>query len=308
MNAAPAASASGLTWPTVDYEVGREKIREYAAVTGEESRIFYEAEPARQAGFRNVVAPPMFCAVYCAPAMAQAVFDPEFGIDRARFVHGEQRFEWFEPVCAGDTIATTSELVETYAKRDNAFYVFGSTSQNQRGEGTMKARYTGIVRGGASDVVERRPGPAEPLGESPGGVGKVEPPDGLAEGAPVPDFKITPDRYVPHRYAGASGDFTPIHLDAEFARSVGLPGIILHGLYTMAIVARAQLAAVGDDPRMLRSLSLQFRGVALPEAEVTVSGTVKEIADGAAIVETRATQGDTEVARGGVARLARAVS
>ena len=80
------------------------------------------------------------------------------------------------------------------------------------------------------------------------------------------EMKITPDRYVTYRYAGASGDFNPIHLDDEFARSVGLPGRILHGLWTMAQVARAQ-----GDGRNLRSLSVQFRGMGVPEEEITVT-------------------------------------
>ena len=80
-------------------------------------------------------------------------------------------------------------------------------------------------------------------------------------------LKVTPDRYLTYRYAGASGDFNPIHLDDEFARSVGLPGRILHGLWTMAQVARAQTEAAGD-PAKLESLEVQFRGAGVPEAEV----------------------------------------
>ncbi len=83
-------------------------------------------------------------------------------------------------------------------------------------------------------------------------------------------LKVTPDRYLTYRYAGASGDFNPIHLDDEFARSVGLPGRILHGMWTMAQVARAQTEAAGD-PLALRTLEVQFRGVGLPEAEIAIS-------------------------------------
>ncbi len=80
-------------------------------------------------------------------------------------------------------------------------------------------------------------------------------------------LKVTPDRYLTYRYAGASGDFNPIHLDDEFARSVGLPGRILHGLWTMAQVARVQ----SDDPLALKSLSVQFRGLGVPEKEIAIS-------------------------------------
>ena len=101
------------------------------------------------------------------------------------------------------------------------------------------------------------------------------------------ELKVTPDKYLPHRYAGASGDFNPIHIDADFAKQVGLPSNILHGLYTMAQVARANVNAAGGDPRSLKRLSVQFRGMGFPEQEITVTGKVKEEReDGRVIVET----------------------
>jgi acyl dehydratase len=95
-------------------------------------------------------------------------------------------------------------------------------------------------------------------------------------GDQIPELKVTPDKYLPHRYAGASGDFNPIHIDPEFAKAVGLPGNILHGLYGMAQVARAAQQAAGGDPRSLKRLSVQFRGMGFPEKEMTVTGTVQE--------------------------------
>jgi acyl dehydratase len=123
-------------------------------------------------------------------------------------------------------------------------------------------------------------------------------------GAELPALRVTPDRYVTARYAGASGDFNPIHLDDEFARSVGLPGRILHGLYTMALIARAQTEALGG-PGHLRRLSVQFRGAAVPEEEIVISSSVKE-ADGATIVvTTTAQQFGKAVVRGATAELSR---
>jgi acyl dehydratase len=118
----------------------------------------------------------------------------------------------------------------------------------------------------------------------------------------VPDLKVTPDRYLTVRYAGASGDFNPIHVDDEFARSVGLPGRILHGLWTMAQVARAQTEAAGG-PHRLKRLSVQFRGMGVPEQEVVVTSKVREVAGGVAIVDAEARQGDTRIVRRGEAEL-----
>src|ERR1700747_2973666 len=111
----------------------------------------------------------------------------------------------------------------------------------------------------------------------------------LIAGGEIPTLSITPDKYLTNRYAGASGDFNPIHIDDEFARAVGLPGRILHGLWTMAQVARAQTDAAGG-PTHLKRLGVQFRGMGLPEHEVTVTGTVREVAGGRATIDTVAEQ------------------
>ncbi|HEY0317112.1 MAG TPA: MaoC/PaaZ C-terminal domain-containing protein [Solirubrobacterales bacterium] len=115
------------------------------------------------------------------------------------------------------------------------------------------------------------------------------------EGDQVPELRVTPDKYLPHRYAGASGDFNPIHIDDEFAKAVGLPRNILHGLYSMGLVARANAALAGGDPRALKRLSVQFRGMGIPEQEIVVSGTVKAVDGVRVVVDTVATQGETQI-------------
>ena len=119
------------------------------------------------------------------------------------------------------------------------------------------------------------------------------------------DLKVTPDKYLPHRYAGASGDFNPIHIDPEFAKQMGLPGNILHGLYTMSQVARANVQAAGGDPRKLKRLSVQFRGMGFPEQEISVTGEVKEERDGTVVIDTVAEQGGNQIIRNAEAELER---
>jgi acyl dehydratase len=121
-------------------------------------------------------------------------------------------------------------------------------------------------------------------------------------GQELPEVRVTPDRYLTVRYAGASGDYNPIHIDEEFARQVGLPGRILHGLWTMAQVARAQTEAAGD-PAALRRLRVQFRGMGLPEHEVVVRSTVTEVVDGVARVDTVAEQDGKAIIRNAEAEL-----
>jgi len=125
----------------------------------------------------------------------------------------------------------------------------------------------------------------------------------LNAGEQIPELRITPDKYLTVRYAGASGDYNPIHIDEEFARAVGLPGRILHGLWTMAQVARAQTEAAGG-PEHLKRLSVQFRGMGVPEQEVVVTGTVRERDDGRALIDTVAEQSGKQIIRNAEAELA----
>jgi acyl dehydratase len=125
----------------------------------------------------------------------------------------------------------------------------------------------------------------------------------LAPGDSVPELRVTPDRYLPHRYAGASGDFNPIHIDPEFAKSVGLPGNILHGLYTMAVVARANAAVADGDPRAMKRLSVQFRGMGVPEEEIVVTGKVASAEGDRVVIDTEAAQGDNRLIRNAKAEL-----
>ncbi len=118
------------------------------------------------------------------------------------------------------------------------------------------------------------------------------------------ELKVTPDPYVTVRYAGASGDFNPIHIDAEFARSVGLPGRILHGLWTMAQVARAHTEAAGG-PDKLTSLSVQFRGMGQLGEEIVVTGTVREAHGDTATIDSEAVQAGKRIIRNAVAEVTR---
>ena len=125
----------------------------------------------------------------------------------------------------------------------------------------------------------------------------------LNVGDQVPELRVTPDKYLPHRYAGASGDFNPIHIDEEFAKAVGLPRSILHGLYGMGLTAKAHAALADGDPRALKRLKVQFRGMGFPEQEIVVSGTVKSVDGDRVVVDTVAQQGETSLIKNAEAEL-----
>ena len=139
-------SLKGKTWPSFTYEVGLEKIREYANAVGESGEVHRDRSAAQDAGFRDVVAPPMFAAVYSWRAMGPAVMDPEVDIDFSRLVHGAQEFTWGELVVAGDEITTTATLTDVSERGGNGFYVFETRSVNDRGDQVCTGVWSNVVR------------------------------------------------------------------------------------------------------------------------------------------------------------------
>ena len=151
---APSTDLIGREWPPSEYEVGREKIREYAEALGETNPVYFERDVARSAGFPDIVAPPTFCIVYSAGALMDAFFDPDLEIlaNVGKSVHSGQRFEWGEPVCSGDVITTKVRLDDLYQRDDKTFYVFESESLNQLGQRTVRGVVTDMLRGVFTEV------------------------------------------------------------------------------------------------------------------------------------------------------------
>jgi acyl dehydratase len=139
-------SVIGKSFTPTLYAVGREKIREYALAVGETNPLHLDHEAARAAGYADLVAPPMFAVVYSAPALGEAMFDPEVGIDFDRLLHAGQQFRWGPLVVAGDEITTSMTLKEISRRASMAFFTFESVSTNQRDETVCVAEWRNIVR------------------------------------------------------------------------------------------------------------------------------------------------------------------
>ena len=139
--------AVGKTYPATTYAVGREKVKEYALAVGETNPLHLDPAAARSAGYRDVVAPPMFAVVFCSPAIVPALFDPEVGINFALMVHGGQEFRWGPLVVAGDEISTEVSVQDVTERDGRGFYVFRSESRNQDGDTVCVGEWTNIVRG-----------------------------------------------------------------------------------------------------------------------------------------------------------------
>jgi acyl dehydratase len=144
---AVSTAAVGKTYAPLTYAVGREKIREYALAVGETNPLHVDVDVAREAGYKDVVAPPMFCVVYCGVALGPAMFDPEVGIDFARLLHSAQEFKWGPLVVAGDEVTTTLSVKDISARGAMGFYTFESVTTNQDGDTVCVGTWSNIVRG-----------------------------------------------------------------------------------------------------------------------------------------------------------------
>ena len=134
-------------YPPVVYAVGREKIREYATAVGDENPLHHDLDAARAAGYPDLLAPPMFVAVYSNAPFVTAMLDPELEIDFAHLVHGGQQFRWEQPVVAGDEITTTMSVEDISERSGLRFYTWGTVSRNQGGETTCVGTWSAIIRG-----------------------------------------------------------------------------------------------------------------------------------------------------------------
>ena len=139
--------AVGKEWPATTYQVGREKIKEYANALGIDNPVHFDVEAARAAGFRDVVAPPMFAVVYSSPGVGPAILDPEVELNFAAMVHGGQEFVWDEPACSGDEITTATRCLSIEERDGKGFYAFETNSVNQNGAQVARGTWTLIVRG-----------------------------------------------------------------------------------------------------------------------------------------------------------------
>ena len=241
-------AAVGRSFPPVVYAVGREKIKEYALAVGETNPLHLDLEAARAAGYaRRRRAADVRRRLLGAGDRARRSSTPRSGSNFALMVHGGQEFTWGPLVVAGDEITTVASVKSIDERDGKGFYVFESVSTNQDGEHGLRRH-----------LDQHR---ARRL---------------MNQGDEIPKLQVTPDKYLTVRYAGASGDFNPIHIDEEFAKQVGLPG---------PDPARAVDDGAGrarpDRGRRRPGLAqapaaCSSAGWALPEHELTVTGTVRE--------------------------------
>ena len=202
--------------------------------------------------------PPMFGVSFSFGVFGAVLFDPALRVDMMRLLHGEQAMHFDAPVRPGDVITTVGTVEAVVAKSTGELLEVGLTSTNQRGEVVLRCKSGLFIRLPRSQHTKKGP-PTPP------------PP---APPSPPPSFsraiRVAADQS--RRYADASGDRNPIHLDNEVAAQAGLPGIILHGLCSMAFAHNAVAEHWGGDPLAVASLAVRFQRPVLMGDTLTVAG------------------------------------
>jgi acyl dehydratase len=277
-------ACTGKEYPPVTTEVTAGATQKYARAYNDDNPAFFET--ARPGG---IVAPPMFGVVVTWQSVMGAVMDPQVQADLLRLVHGEQDMEFLTPIRPGDRITSIAKIESIETKSTGETMAVRLEAKNQRGETVVRAMFSVFIRGGG-----RRAGTAEAREEEP------------QRGAPMFEVVQEIDADQTFRYAEASGDRNPIHVDENVAKMAGLPGIIVHGLCTMAFTSKVAIDKLcGGDPARLRRLRVRFSRPVRPGQSITTRVWADGERDGRRVFayETLNPEGQA-VIRGGIAEVA----
>ena len=239
----------GKQYPAQDYGVTAEAVGKYARAYNDDNPLFFEPGPSH-----SVLAPPMFGVVLGWLPIMTVVTDGELNVDVLRLLHTEQDMRFVLPVVSGDIITSTATLVDIEDKAGGESFTLAVDSTNQRGQIVQHMRFGAFIRG-----ERRRNRSFGAFGPSP----QAQPLLRVAQ-------SIDPDQT--YRYAEASGDRNPIHLDENIARMAGLPGILVHGLCTMAFTSKVMIDHLCDrEPSRLKRLRVCFSRPVFPGQTITTA-------------------------------------
>ncbi|MGH2819798.1 MAG: MaoC/PaaZ C-terminal domain-containing protein [Actinomycetota bacterium] len=236
------ADLVGKRYDERTYEVTAEAIARYAEATNDGNERYLGNDP---------VASPVFPVVPAFESFMNATMDSELQADVMRLVHGSEEHVLHSPIRAGDVLTIRGEIEAIERKETGETFTVRATETNQDGDVAAEVRGTMFIRG---------------TGSGRGAAGAGEEPE--REVVFEETTKVDDDQTF--RYAEASGDHNPIHLDESFAQTAGLPGIILHGMCTMAIATKAAVnGPAGGDPTRVKRVSVRFSRPVRPGQELT---------------------------------------
>lgn len=239
----------GREYPPLSATVTLEALQNYARACNDGNPRYLDA-----AAPGGIVAPPMFGVVVTWMSVIGAVGDPELGADLLRLLHAEQDMEFLAPLRPGDEITTVSRVASIEARPGGEAMALALDSRNRAGAPVLRTLFGIFIRAARRDR---------------GAAGRTERPVSPS-GDPMLTVEQTIDRDQTFRYAEASGDRNPIHVDENVAKMAGLPGIVVHGLCTMAFASRVMIDRLcGGDPVRLKRLRVQFSRPVFPGQSIT---------------------------------------
>jgi acyl dehydratase len=275
----------GKEYPPITAEVTLEALQRYARAYNDDNPFYFdEHKPG------GIVAPPMFGVVVTWQSVMQAVADPQVKADLLRLLHGEQDIEFIRPMRPGDVLSSKAKILSIDEKATGETMVVELTASNKNDEPVQRILFTVFIRGGGGSGKTR--------------VAEQRTPE--AQRSILFEVNQTIDKDQTYRYAEASGDRNPIHVDENVAKMAGLPGIIVHGLCTMAFTSKAVIDQLcGGDPKRLKRLRVRFARPVLPGQTITTRIWQEGSREGREIYgyETYNPQGQA-VIRGGIAEVA----
>jgi acyl dehydratase len=260
---APAFNTDAIGSPAdpVSFEVTGERIRAYAEATNDSIGPHAAGD----------LAPPVFAIVPAFQACGAASFKVIPGELIGNVVHGEHDFHFHRPIEPGMNLTTVATPIGLRPRSSGVTVITRAETRDAASELVVEQYMTTFVRGAQAHEAAGTDAPDHVLDEA------------LRERDPAAEIAQSFDADQTFRYAEASGDPMPIHLDEKFAKSVGLPGIIIHGLCTMAFTSVAAIESFcPDDPTRLRRLAVRFAKIALPGQTITTRFWEAGVADGGA--------------------------
>jgi acyl dehydratase len=275
----------GREYPPIATNVTLDALQNYARAYNDLNPAFFDA--SRPGG---IVAPPMFGVTVIWDAIMRAVMDPDLSADFLRLVHGEQDMEFLNPIRPGDVITAAAKITSIETKATGETMTFELNAANQKGQPVGKTLFIAFIRGGRNrDAAASEPRPIEP-----------------DRGAPLFSVAQTIDKDQTYRYAEASGDRNPIHVDEGIAKMAGLPGIIVHGLCTMAFTSKVAIDNLcGGDPTRLKRLRVRFSRPVIPGQTITTKIWADGERDGRKVFAYETFNPDGQaVIKGGIAEVA----
>jgi acyl dehydratase len=236
----------GKEYPPTTTEATLAAMQNYARAYNDDNPAFFDT--ARAGG---IVAPPMYAVVMIWASIMGVVSDGDLKVDVVRLLHGEQDMEFFAPIRPGDKISAIAKVASIDTKASGETLVIEIGATNEAGKKVNRTLFNAFIRGGGKGGSDAR---------------VAEPP----RGEPIVSVAQQVDKDQTYRYKEASGDFNPIHVDDNFAKMAGLPGIIVHGLCTMAFTSKVIIDKLcGGDPVKLKRLRVRFSRPVLPGQTIT---------------------------------------